>query len=59
MTMKKVHYVKDTKRFWRERKKSREKLDQKLASLSYSEKLAITGKMRANHTAIKNAKQLT
>lgn len=57
--MQRAHYVKDTKRFWQERRRARGKLDRKLASLPYSEKLVIMRKMQANHTAIKNAKHIT
>ena len=57
--MKKAHYVKDTKAFWQERKKARQNLDKKMASLSYPEKLVITAKMQENHKALRRAKQLT
>ena len=57
--MKKVNYMQDSKEFWRKRNKARKNLDKKLASLPYSEKVAIMEKMEANHTSLRNAKQIT
>ncbi len=57
--MKKINYIKDTKKFWQARKKSRDAVDKDLANRSFTEKLAITSKMHANHAAMRNAKQLT
>lgn len=56
--MRKVHYVKDTKKFWETRKKSREAVDKALESRSFTEKLVIMDKMNANHKAMRNAKKI-
>ena len=57
--MRKINYVKDLKAFWQTRKKSRNAVDEKLARLSFTEKLVITERMQANHDAMRNAKRIT
>lgn len=57
--MVKVNYIKDTSKFWQEHKTARRNLDKELASLPYSEKVIIVGKMQASHISLRKAKQIT
>ena len=57
--MRKTNYVKNSKAFWESRKKSREVVDNELSRLSFTEKLVIADKMRANHEAMRDAKKVT
>jgi hypothetical protein len=41
----KVNYLKDTKEFWQNRKIARKKLDAKRSSVSFSQKVAVVGKL--------------
>ena len=57
--MKKINSAHDSKVFWETRRKSRDEVDRKLSRLSFTEKLIIAEKMRANHEAMKKAKKIT
>ncbi len=57
--MMKVNYIKDTSRFWQERRTARRNLDKELAGLPYSEKIIIVGKMQASHALLRKARQIT
>jgi hypothetical protein len=57
--MAKVNYIKDTGKFWQERKTARRNLDKELAGLSYSEKVIIVEKMQVSHMSLRKAKQIT
>ncbi len=52
--MTKDNYLKDTKRFWQTREKARKNLDTKRASASYSEKVAIAGKLHSDAKFLKS-----
>ena len=56
--MKKIHYVKDTKKFWQAHKESRDAIDRDIASRPITEQRVIMAKMRANHEAMRNAKKV-
>lgn len=51
-----THYLKDTKAFWRSREKARKILDKKRANASYSEKIAISSKLRADTEYLKSGR---
>ena len=55
--MAKSNYVKNSKAFWKTRKKSRDAVDKALAGRTFTEKLVITDKMHANHEAMRKAKR--
>ncbi len=54
--MKNVDYMKDTKRFWQERRKARQELDVKRAGVSYSEKVAVSERLRADAAFLKSGR---
>ena len=56
--MKKINYIQDTERFWQAHKESREAIDKDFESRSPAEKRVIRATMRANHTAMRNAKKV-
>jgi hypothetical protein len=49
----KVNYLKDTKEFWQNRRIARKKLDAKRSSVSYSQKMAVVGKLAADAKFLK------
>lgn len=57
--MKKINYIKDTEKFWKAHKESRDAIDRDFARRTPAEQHVIMGKMRANHTAMRNAKRVT
>ena len=57
--MKKINYIKDTKKFWKAHKESRDAIDKDIASRSPAKQRIIRAKMHANHTAMRNAKKVT
>lgn len=57
--MRKINYVEDLRAFWETRRKSRNAVDRNLSRLSFTEKLVIADKMRANHIAMRDAKRVT
>ena len=54
--MKNVDYIKDTKKFWQERRKARQELDVKRAGVSFSEKVAISERLRADAVFLKSGR---
>ena len=56
--MKKINYIKDTKKFWKAHKESRDAVDKDIASRSPAKQRVIRTKMRANHMAMRNAKKI-
>lgn len=56
--MRKINYIKDTKKFWKAHKESRDAIDKDFASRPPAEQRAISNKMRANHAAMRNAKKV-
>ena len=56
--MKNIHYIKDTNKFWQAHKESREAIDKDFASRPLAEQRVIKATMRANHTAMRNAKKI-
>lgn len=56
--MQKINYIQDTKRFWRAHKESRGAIDKDIANRPPAEQRVIRAKMRANHTAMRNAKKV-
>ena len=46
--MNKSHYIKDTKKFWQMRNKSRAALDRKRTQTSFSQKARIAEKLRSD-----------
>ena len=56
--MKKIYYMKDTKKFWKAHKESRSTIDRDIASRPIAERKVIEAKKRANHTAMRNAKKI-
>lgn len=57
--MKKINYIKDTKKFWKAHKESRDAIDKDFTRRSPEGQRVITDKMRANHAAMRNAKRVT
>ena len=57
--MKKINYIKDTKKFWKAHKASRDAIDRDFARRAPAERRVIMDKMHANHTAMRNAKRVT
>lgn len=47
--------VKEQEEFWREHAEARRKLDEEWAKLSFTEKLRLHEKMKANHKAMRDA----
>ena len=56
--MRKINYIQDTKKFWRARKESRGAIDKDIVGRPLAEQRVIKSKMRANHTAMRNAKKV-
>ena len=56
--MGKINYIQDTKKFWQAHKESRDAIDRDIASRSPAEQRVIKAKMRANHTAMRNATKI-
>ena len=56
--MKKINYIRDTKKFWHSHKESRGAIDKDIASRSPAKQRVIKAKMQANHTAMRNAKKV-
>lgn len=54
--MKNINYMKDTKKFWQERRKARQALDVKRAGVSYSEKVAISERLRSDAVFLKSGR---
>ncbi len=54
--MKNINYMKDTKRFWQERRKARQKLDAQRAGASYREKVAISERLRSDAVFLKSGR---
>ena len=52
--MSKVHYIRDTKKFWQTRDKARSILDGKRANSSYTEKAKIAEKLRLDAKFLKS-----
>jgi len=48
------HYMKDTKKFWQTRNKSRTALDKKRVSASFSQKAKIAEKIRSDAKLLKS-----
>lgn len=57
--MKKINYIQDTEKFWQAHKESREAIDRDIANRPLAEQRVIRAKMRANHTAMRNATKVT
>lgn len=57
--MRKINYIKDTKKFWKAHKASRDAIDRDFARRSPTEQHVIMDKMHANHTAMRNATRVT
>ena len=51
-----IHYIKDTKKFWQARGKSRSALDKKRASASLSEKVRVAEKLRTDAGFLKSGR---
>lgn len=56
--MKTINYIQDTKKFWQAHKESRDAIDRDIAHRPSAEQRVINAKMRANHTAMRNAKKI-
>lgn len=56
--MRKINYIQDTEKFWRSHKESRDAIDRDIAQRPLAEQRVIEAKMRANHTAMRNAKKI-
>lgn len=54
--MSNVNYLKDTKKFWQTREKARRNLDTKRASVSFSKKATIAGKLRSDARFLKSGR---
>lgn len=54
--MSKIHYMKDTKAFWQERKKARSALDKKRRNMPYSEKVKYLEKLRSDADFLKSGR---
>ena len=54
--MKNVNYMKDTRRFWQERRKASQELDVKRAGVSFNEKVAISERLRSDAVFMKNGR---
>ncbi len=54
--MKNISYMKDTKKFWQERRKARQELDVKRAGVSFSEKVAISERLRSDAAYLKSGR---
>jgi len=48
-----ANYTKDTTKFWQKREKARNNLDSKRASVSYSEKVSIAGRLQSDAKFLK------
>ena len=57
--MRKINYIKDTKKFWQAHKESRNAIDVDITNRPPAEQRTIMAKMRANHMAMRNAKKMT
>ena len=57
--MKQVNYIKDTKRFWQERKNARASLDIKQGSASPTQKAVIAEKLRSDARFLKSVKVIS
>ncbi len=55
--MSKEYYQKDLKKFWENREKARGKRDKDLARLTFSEKAAITEKLKIDYEVLQKAKE--
>ena len=54
--MREVHYLKDTRKFWKAREKARIALDHKRANTSHTEKASIARKLRADAEFMKSGR---
>ena len=57
--MKETYYMKDTKRFWQAREKSRSALDKKRANTSFTSKVKIAAKLRSDAAFLKSGRVVT
>ena len=56
--MRKINYIRDTKKFWRAHKASRDAIDKDIVSRPPEEQRTVNSKMQANHAAMRNAKKV-
>lgn len=54
-----IHYLKDTKKFWRTREIAHKKLDAKRANASYGEKVTIAAKLSADAKYLTSGRVVT
>jgi len=57
--MSKVNYMRDSSKFWEMHEKTRKIRDEKSAELPFSQKIAITERLKADRISLQNAKKIT